>query len=61
MKHLGVNMINAQSGGAVYLPTALGQMNPVQIGIHAGADPARLIPRVRGSRRRSIRTCEWGR
>jgi MFS family permease len=48
VKHLGVNMINEQSGGAVYLPAALGQINPVQIGIHAGADPARLIPRVRG-------------
>jgi hypothetical protein len=47
VKHLGVNMINEQGGGAVYLPTAFGQINPVQIGIHAGADPATLIPRVR--------------
>jgi predicted permease len=48
VKHLGVNMLNEQSGGAVYLPAAPGEINPVQIGIHAGADPARLIPRVRG-------------
>ncbi|MGE0553617.1 MAG: ABC transporter permease [Gemmatimonadales bacterium] len=52
VRHLGVNMINEEGGGAVYLPTAPGRINPVQLGIHASADPAGLIPRVRdvGSR-----------
>ncbi|MEZ4584823.1 MAG: ABC transporter permease [Gemmatimonadales bacterium] len=47
VRHLGVNMINEESGGAVYLPTAPGRINPVLVSIHASADPASLIPRVR--------------
>ncbi len=45
--HLGVNMVSERSGAAVYLPAAPGHIYPVQLGIHVGASPERLAPRVR--------------
>lgn len=47
VRHLGVNMVNAEHGEAVYFPVSPGQLNPVQIGVHVGASPLRLMPRVR--------------
>jgi predicted permease len=45
--HLGVNMVNADKGAAVYLPAPPGSINPVWIGIHASASPLSVAPRVR--------------
>jgi len=45
--HLGVNMVNADKGAAVYLPASPGSMNPMWIGIHANVFPASLAPRIR--------------
>ncbi|MCA9737531.1 MAG: ABC transporter permease [Gemmatimonadota bacterium] len=45
--HLGINMVNPASGEALYLPTAPGDLNPFQIGIHARVSPETLVPRVR--------------
>lgn len=45
--HLGINMVNPVSGEALYLPTAPGDLNPLQLGIHASVSPESLIPRVR--------------
>lgn len=45
--HLGVNMVNAEHGEAVYFPVAAGQLNPMQVGIHVGASPLSIMPRVR--------------
>ena len=45
--HLGVNMVNVESGGAIYFPAAPGQINPFQVGIHVGPSPAGMAPRVR--------------
>jgi len=42
--HLGVNMINPAVGHAVYLPAPEGQVNPMQVAIHAGPNPERLVP-----------------
>lgn len=47
VEHLGVNMVNADKGAAVYLPTSPGSINPVWIGIHASVSPLSLAPRVR--------------
>jgi putative ABC transport system permease protein len=44
---LGVNVVNADRGEAVYLPAALGTINPVQLAVHSGVPPASLTPRVR--------------
>lgn len=44
--HLGVNMLNAEHGDAVYVPTAVGQMNPLLVGLHVGPSPERAIERV---------------
>ena len=45
--HLGVNMVNADKGAAVYLPAAPGSINPMWIGIHANVSPLSIAPRVR--------------
>jgi hypothetical protein len=44
---LGVNVVNADRGEAVYLPAALGTINPMQLAVHAGVSPASLTARVR--------------
>lgn len=44
---LGVNVVNADRGEAVYLPAALGTINPIQLAVHAGVPPASLTARVR--------------
>jgi hypothetical protein len=45
--HLGVNMLNAEKGAAVYLPASPGSINPMWIGIHATIAPLSIAPRVR--------------
>jgi predicted permease len=45
--HLGVNMVNADKGAAVYLPASPGSINPMWIGIHANVSPLSIAPRVR--------------
>lgn len=45
--HLGVNMVNAEKGAAVYLPAAPGAIDPMWIGIHANVSPSSIAPRVR--------------
>jgi predicted permease len=45
--HLGVNMVNADKGAAVYLPAAPGSINPMWIGIHANVAPSSTAPRIR--------------
>ncbi|MEP6834382.1 MAG: ABC transporter permease [Gemmatimonas sp.] len=47
VRHLGVNAVNAEHGEAVYFPVSPGRLNPMQIAIHVGASPLRLMPRVR--------------
>jgi len=47
VEHLGVNMVNADKGAAVYLPAAPGSINPMWIGIHTSAAPSSVAPRVR--------------
>lgn len=47
VEHLGVNMVNADKGAAVYLPAPPGSINPMWIGIHANVSPLSLAPRVR--------------
>jgi hypothetical protein len=47
VRHLGVNMVNAEKGAAVYLPASPGSINPVWIGIHANVSPLNVAPRVR--------------
>jgi putative ABC transport system permease protein len=44
---LGVNMLNADRGEAVYLPAAPGTINPMQFAVHTATPPASLIGRVR--------------
>ena len=44
---LGVNVLNADRGEAVYLPAALGTINPMQLAVHVGVAPASLTARVR--------------
>jgi len=44
---LGVNVVNADHGEAVYLPAALGSINPMQLAVHLGVPPASLTTRVR--------------
>lgn len=46
VQHLGVNMINPEKGAAVYVPTGPGQINPMQLAIHAGPAPERLVSRL---------------
>jgi predicted permease len=45
--HLGVNMVNAEKGAAVYLPASPGSINPLWLGIHANVSPLGIAPRVR--------------
>ena len=47
VRHLGVNMVNADHGEAVYFPVAPGQLNPMHIALHVGGSPLRMMPRVR--------------
>jgi hypothetical protein len=44
---LGVNVLNADRGEAVYLPAAPGTINPMQLAIHTLVPPASLTSRVR--------------
>lgn len=44
---LGVNLVSADRGKAVYLPAAAGSINPMQVGVHTVTPPASLIGRVR--------------
>jgi putative ABC transport system permease protein len=44
---LGVNVMNADRGEAVYLPAALGTINPMQLAVHSALPPASLTDRVR--------------
>jgi len=44
---LGVNVVNADRGDAVYLPAAPGTLNPMQLGVHSVMPPASLTARVR--------------
>lgn len=44
---LGVNVVNADRGEAVYLPAAPGTINPMQLAVHATVSPASLTGRVR--------------
>ena len=44
---LGVNMLNADRGEAVYLPAAPGTINPMQLAVHTVVPPANLTGRVR--------------
>ena len=44
---LGVNVLNADRGEAVYLPAALGTINPMQVAVHSAMPPASLTGRVR--------------
>ena len=44
---LGVNVMNADRGEAVYLPAASGTLNPMQVAVHTVMPPARLTDRVR--------------
>ncbi len=44
--HLGVNMINPERGAAVYVPAREGRINPMQVAIHAGPLPERLVERL---------------
>jgi putative ABC transport system permease protein len=43
---LGVNVINADRGEAVYLPAAPGTINPMQLAVHTVMPPASLTGRV---------------
>jgi predicted permease len=44
---LGVNVVNADRGEAVYLPAALGAINPMQLAVHTVMPPGSLTGRVR--------------
>src|SRR6185436_1824402 len=44
---LGVNVVNADRGEAVYLAVAPGTINPMQLAVHAKVPPASLVGRVR--------------
>jgi putative ABC transport system permease protein len=44
---LGVNVVNADRGEAVYLPAAVGTINPMRLAVHLGVPPASLTARVR--------------
>lgn len=44
---LGVNMVDADRGEAVYLPAAPGTINPMQVAVHAMVPPVSLVVRVR--------------
>jgi putative ABC transport system permease protein len=44
---LGVNVLNADRGEAVYLPAALGTINPMRLAVQTVVPPATLTGRVR--------------
>lgn len=44
---LGVGIADATGDPAVYLPAAPGEIHPMKLGIHIGADPERMATRVR--------------
>ncbi len=44
---LGVNLLNPDRGAAVYVPAALGTINPMHLAIHTTAPPTSLTSRVR--------------
>ena len=44
---LGVNVVNADRGEAVYLPAAPGAINPMQLAVHTVLPPASVTARVR--------------
>lgn len=44
---LGVNVVNAERGEAVYLPAAPGTINPLHLAVHSAISPERLTGRVR--------------
>jgi predicted permease len=44
---LGVNVVNPDRGEAVYLPAALGTINPMRVAVHTAMPPASLTDRVR--------------
>jgi predicted permease len=44
---LGVNVVNADRGEAVYLPAAPGTINPMQVAVHSALPPESLTGRVR--------------
>lgn len=45
--HLGVNVMNAERGEAVYIPTAPGQVKPLRIAVRTTAEPAQFVARLR--------------
>jgi len=45
--HLGVNVMNAERGEAVYVPAAPGRLNPVRIAVRSATPPAQFIGRAR--------------
>lgn len=47
VEHLGVNLVNAERGEAVYLPAAPGSIDPMQVAVHSAVPPATLTGRVR--------------
>jgi putative ABC transport system permease protein len=44
---LGVNVVNADRGEAVYLPAASGTINPLYLAVHTSMPPASLTAKVR--------------
>jgi predicted permease len=44
---LGVNVLNADRGEAIYLPAAPGTINPMQVAVHTELPPITLTSRVR--------------
>jgi putative ABC transport system permease protein len=45
--HLGVNVMNAERGEAVYIPTAPGQVRPLRIAVRSATPPAQFVGRAR--------------
>ena len=44
---LGVSIMSPDGGEAVYLPAAPGQIRPLRLAIHVGAEPEEFTPRLR--------------
>lgn len=47
VSHLGVNMVNAEKGAAVYLPASPGAMSRIWFGIHTSVSPLSVATRAR--------------
>jgi predicted permease len=45
--HLGANMVNRSGGPALYMPSAPGEIHPLQLAVHVAGPPEALAPRVR--------------